>query len=203
MAGKHPPVSGTSTLNSPSVAAGSPEGFDDVIDAEYETLAPRPMRSYAPAAHCTPGTIPKSICLLRDHGQGPGRYIRRPSVFWIAGILIVAAAFWTSGGHAIVGQMKPNEEQPSLLRLENIRSRLEHLDGRQLLIVDGKAINMGARTQVLPDLSIEILGGNGRTVHYFLGTRGQRLARGERFSFSSRLAAPKDGVESISVTFKE
>ena len=177
---------------------------DDVLDAEYETLVPQP----APELPLSPNTnnaaaLPDGLALLRRGGRHPEHRAKGAGAFWVAAFLIAAAAFWTSGGHAMVEWVVANREQASPLRITDLRSRLEKLGENQFLVVDGNAINIGTRAQVLPDLSINILSGNGRTARYFLGTTRQRLFGGERFSFSSRFAAPKDGVKSVSVTFRE
>lgn len=75
--------------------------------------------------------------------------------------------------------------------------------GREMLFVDGEAFNRGADAARLPPIDIRVTGGDGRLTVYNLGTGEQVLAPGGRYTFSSRLEAPKEGVKTVLVAFRE
>jgi hypothetical protein len=210
MAEKHyqPPVTGELIMGCPS-AAGRParDGAPDVLDAEYETLRlPAPAGCPRPAISPAATTHPPGLDLLRqgtlpkragsdDH---PGR-----AISWSACLLLVAGAFWMSGGHSLLDGAMAVRSQALPLRVTGLETRIGASSGQHHLFVQGEVVNDRAEAQALPDLSINILRANGETTRYFLGTNGQPLAGGGRFAFSSRLVAPKEGVKSVSVTFRE
>ncbi|WP_163265659.1 hypothetical protein [Chelativorans alearense] len=207
------PVSGEIIVEGEPAAAGfgPPDAvsspFIDILEAEYETLAPQGRMLQAAGAATAATAPPSGLDMLRggaSHTSERGLSLGNPA-FWAFGLLAVAGAFWVSGGHAALDRVSPAWAQgsASALRIAGLESRMERSGGRALLLIDGEAVNKGGETERLPDLSINVLDMAGRTTHYFLGTSGKHLAAGERFAFSSRLAAPKDGVKSVSVTFRE
>src|SRR5690606_13712465 len=128
-------------------------------------------------------------------------------VFWAFGITLVVLAFWISGGHALVTSRGADPQQPPLsagqpLRIENVTSRVETQGRDMVLLVDGEVLNAGQSRQAVPGLSIRVTGNDGRTTRYFLGTNDHMLDSGGRFAFSSRLAAPKDGLGTVTVDFR-
>src|SRR5690606_9476171 len=127
-------------------------------------------------------------------------------LFWIFGLTLVALAFWISGGHALVRQqvaaLAP-EDRGAPLRIGEVKSRVEPHNGRDVLFVDGRAENHGSSPRSLPPIEIVVTANDGGATRYFLGTSGAELAPGDRYSFSSRLEAPRNGVKSVSVTFQE
>ena len=131
--------------------------------------------------------------------------VRGGPVFWVFGIGLAAAAFWVSGGHALVrgapffGTHAPQRA----LRISGVTSRVDASGARPLLFVDGEAANDGTATETLPPLDIVVTGNDGRITRYRLGTSGRPMASGETFAFSSRLDVPKNGVKTVSVTFGE
>ncbi|WP_159586132.1 hypothetical protein [Chelativorans xinjiangense] len=205
------PVSGEIIVEGEPAAAGfgpldavsSP--FVDIVEAEYETLAPQGRMRQAAGAATAATAPPSGLDMLRggaSHISERRLSLGNPA-FWAFGLLAVAGAFWVSGGHAALDRVSPAWAQGSALRIAELESRIERSGGRALLLIDGEAVNEGGEAERLPDLSVNVLDMAGRTTHYFLGTSGKQLAAGERFAFSSRLAAPKDGVKSVSVTFRE
>lgn len=170
-----------------------------IIDAEYETLPGR-FEAAPSQAGSPPATALAGLECLR--GGTAGR-TAPPAIPGILGLLAVAATFWLSGGYALLEHVRPTATTGPSLDISALESRIERLPAGDLLIIDGEAVNEGGASALLPDLSINILGVDGHTTRYFLGTNGTALSAGERFAFSSRLAAPKDGVRSVSVTFRE
>ena len=184
----------------------------DVVDAEYETVLtdkPQPDSPVQP----TPTMIASPTApiagmemLRRPEGQA----VRTPTVrggpvFWVFGIGLAAAAFWVSGGHALVrGASFPGTHAPQqALRISGVTSRVDVSGARPLLFVDGEAANDGEAAETLPPLDIVVTGNDGRITRYRLGTSGRPMAPGETFAFSSRLDVPKNGVKTVSVTFGE
>ena len=114
------------------------------------------------------------------------------------------AAFWVSGGHALVRQAPFwAVEQPAgaALSISGVTSRVDASGPTPVLFVDGEAANDGAQAAQLPPLEIRVTGNDGRITRYTLGTSNRSLAPGERFGFSSRLDVPRNGVKTVSVTF--
>jgi hypothetical protein len=181
----------------------------DVVDADYEVLprlgsgagpAPLPLRVIA-----TPPI--EGMDMLRK----PEIPLERPPasrggpIFWIAGIGAALAAFWISGGHALVRQVPFLAAQDSgrALSISGVASRVDASGGKPVLFVDGEAANDGNGPTPLPPLEIRVTGNDGLTTRYTLGTSNRPLAPGERFGFASRLDVPRNGVKTVAVTFAE
>lgn len=129
-----------------------------------------------------------------------------PLLFWSTVLLAAFLAFWISGGHRIV--LGPLAETirnapAQALRIENVTSRIERLDGRSYLLVEGAARNGGGKAITLPPIVISVAETDGPTLRYHLGTNQAVLAPGQAHGFSSRLDAPSNGVASVSITFQE
>jgi hypothetical protein len=129
-----------------------------------------------------------------------------PLLFWSTVLLAAFLAFWISGGHRMV--LGPLAETirnapAQALRIEGVTSRIERLDGRSYLLVEGAARNGGGEPVTLPPIVISVAETNGATLHYHLGTNQSVLAPGQAHGFSSRLDAPRNGVASVSITFQE
>lgn len=136
----------------------------------------------------------------RTGGASPGG-----ARFWLLGAVLVLGAFWVSGGHSIVASaMTPaTSNTGSVLVITDVASRVDASGPKPLLFVDGQAGNSGATVAVMPALEIRVTGKDGRVTRYNLGTSGRTVAPGETFAFSSRLDMPKNGVETVSVSFAE
>ena len=176
----------------------------EIVDAEYETVVPqRPLASERLAGIAAPA--PGGMTMLRGVGGQVGRAARGGPVFWSAGMLLVAAAFWVSGGHTLVGTSGPEAaataKQP--LVIEAVRSRVEARNGREVLFVEGATTNRGGVTLAVPAIVIAITDGKGLTSRHFLGTNGALLSPGQSIGFASKVEAPSNGVNSVTVTFRE
>ena len=178
---------------------------DEFSDAEFETVgatAPQPQS----ARFNDPATT-SGMDLLRQPLEPAAKAEpqRGGPIFWVLGMAMVALAFWVSGGHALVRQaaILVPAEVSTPLRIADVKSRVETHGGRSVLFVDGHAENHGGGPAILPGMEILVTGNDGGITHYRLATSGAKLAPGERYEFSSRLAAPADGVKSISVAFLE
>lgn len=181
---------------------------DDIIDADYMVL-PQPA---SPVENVSP--LPRAIVTPPIEGMDMLRKPETPAerppasrggpIFWIAGIGAALAAFWVSGGHALVRQapLLPGA-QASALTISGVTSRVDASGANPVLFVDGEAANDGTRPATMQPLEIRVTGNDGRTTRYTLGTSGHSLASGERFGFASRLDVPKNGVRTVLVTFAE
>lgn len=200
--------SGVGTTRAERAAGGlhRPEA-GDVIDAEYETLAPEPAGGRAERAEAFASAPALSgMDTLRAGGaQPPAPRQRGGPLFWVTGVAVAAAAFWVSGGHAVVRSSSYFAERAPVrgLAITGVTSRVDASGARPVLFVDGEAANEGAATESLPPLDVVVSGNDGRSIRYRLGTSGRPLAPGERFAFSSRLDVPKNGVRTVTVTFGE
>lgn len=180
----------------------------DIVDADYVVM-PR----LVPAAERV-SPLPRAIVTPPIEGMDMLRKPEAPverapasrggPIFWIAGIGAALAAFWVSGGHALVRQAPfLSSAQASALSISGVTSRVDASGPNPVLFVDGEAANDGAKPAPLPPLEIRVTGNDGRTTRYSLGTSGRSLASGERFGFASRLDVPKNGVRTVSVTFAQ
>ncbi|QPC90677.1 hypothetical protein [Mesorhizobium sp. INR15] len=181
----------------------------DVVDADYEVL-PRGVPDVEPVSQpplrviVTPPI--EGMDMLRKP-EAPAERAPAPRggpIFWIAGIGLALAAFWVSGGHALVRQSPfLASEPPSALTISGVTSRVDASGAKALLFVDGEAVNDGAAATPLPPLEIRVTGNDGSVTRYRLGTSSSPLAPRERFGFASRLDVPRNGVKTVSVTFAE
>jgi hypothetical protein len=185
----------------------------DVIDAEYFTLASEPRRG-GPKPHETLSSISSPAAppmagmdMLRRPAEtiAPRKPTRGGPLFWAAGLGFAAAAFWISGGHALVrGTPFIGTEAPhGALSISGVTSRVDGSGAHPVLFVDGETANDGSAIAHLPPLEIAVTGNDGVVTRYRLGTSGRPMAPGETFAFSSRLDVPKNGVKTVSVTFAE
>jgi hypothetical protein len=211
------PVSGE-IMAAPPAGAGPAETrpvHPDIVDAEFETLQ---RQAQADPSQVQPiasiGTVAAPVHGLdslrkSEPGARPQDNARGGPVFWILGLGLVAGAFWVSGGHALIrpspsiGASEPAQPVANPLRIADVTSRVENHGGRAILFVEGKTVNEGSDTRTPPPLEINVTANDGKVLRYNLGTSSDPLAPGTAFSFSSRLEAPKEGVKSVSVTFRQ
>ncbi len=205
------------TAPAPGLAGGASRPAGEVLDADFEELT-RPVdkeraqpaaRSFQPGGD---GPAPEGMAMLRkDAAPPPHRPAGRGGpIFWGAGLGLALAAFWASGGHALVRGLPLFAQHDaataltiSALTISGVTSRVDGSGPRAVLMVDGEAGNDGAATTPLPPLDIAVTDNAGRITRYRLGTSGRALAPGERFAFSSRLEVPRNGVTAVSVGFAE
>jgi len=195
------PVSGEIMTGTPATRTHvEREGF---ADADFETVTPRfPPRRKTPAQPASPegmDFLKRASKPQRSSGQPGG------ALFWTTGVALVFLAFWISGGHAFVRHMvlpQQGQAQPAL-RIADVRSKVEHHNGRDVLFVDGSAENHDGKPQILPGIEIVVFANDGAATRYLLATNETELEPGGRYAFSSRLEAPANGVKTVAVTFQE
>lgn len=181
----------------------------DVIDADYVEVAPetRPPVSTgsrpAAAAAMDPGGM--SILDKRTAPSFQPRLRRGGVAFWAGGVTLALSAFWLSGGHAMfdTATLLAAQKADARFRIGNVTQRTQLVDGATALLVAGDVTNEGGTPDDLPRIAISVTGQDGATATYRLGTSGQSLAPDAKYSFSSRLDMPKDGVKTVSVTFDQ
>ncbi|OHV88832.1 hypothetical protein [Mesorhizobium sp. ORS 3428] len=204
------PVSGEIMTGMAVNAAPERTKFDapaDIVDADYVVL-PR-FGSRAGSAAAPPPQIPSTpsfegMDMLRRPEVAPARPASRGGpVFWVAGVGAALAAFWVSGGHALVRQSPywASPQPASALSISGVTSRIDASGLKPVLFVDGEAANDGPKAASLPPLEIRVTDKASNVIRYRLGTSNRSLAPGERFGFSSRLDVPRNGVKAVSVTF--
>ncbi|KFB08905.1 hypothetical protein [Nitratireductor basaltis] len=190
-------------------AAAACSTHGDIVDAEFETV----VHPFGPVAGLSTkssvsGTAATSgfSSLVGAQSLSTGSRAGFGLVFWVAGALVAFCAFWMAGGHQLPSLVAGAlQQQRSDLRLESISSRiLPAGEGqREVVLVEGMVENSGHDVAAVPGLVITLASGDGRKTHHYLGTNESQLAAGGRIAFSGRLAAPKEGVQSVSVTFQE
>ncbi|MGB3538374.1 MAG: hypothetical protein WBA42_09455 [Mesorhizobium sp.] len=212
------PVSGE-IMTGPAIGASSGETAaarafrsisHDIVEADYEVVSQPAGRARAaqPAQAVAPTPSVEGMDMLRKPDGAPLRAeaSRGSPIFWIAGIGAALAAFWVSGGDALVRQMPffaAVQPGGAAFSISGVTSRVDVSSAKPLLFVDGEAANDGTSAAPLPPLEIKVATNDGRITRYTLGTAGHPLAPGERFAFSSRLDLPKNGVKTVSVVFAE
>lgn len=201
------PVSGE-IMTGTSVAPESRPLATDIVNADYEVL-PRLVPRVEAVSSTARGMATPSIEGMDMLRKPEAATVRPPAsrggpIFWIAGVGAALAAFWVSGGHALVRQTPFwTVEQPAgaVLSIAGVTSRVDASGATPVLFVDGEAVNDGVKAGQLPPLEIRVTGNDSRITRYTLGTSSRSLAPGERFGFSSRLDVPRNGVRAVSVTF--
>ncbi len=198
-------------------------GGDEIIDAEYVVVEREPRRSrgpsrggstlrtqlgyraplanIAPVAHAPEPSIGMdSLKRSAQPAENDGRPDYGSPLFWAAGAVIIASAFWVSGGHTLA-KLAHSTKPPVELRIAAFNSRVIESGVRPTLVVDGEAVNDGIDTAALRTLEIQVTSGNGTLTRYKLGTAGHQLAAGDVYPFSSRVDLPKHGVKTVTVAF--
>lgn len=182
---------------------------DDIVDAEFISIGPA-ITPRAPAAApvvqlqvAVPAADGMAMLSRTVFHQNTAPAQAGP-MFWAGGTLVALAAFWAAGGHALLaGITIPSTPDPAGLRIASVVSRVDRSGMRPVLQVDGKAVNDGSSALPMPSLQIQVVSAAGGSTLYKLGTGGQALDGGDSFDFSSRLDLPKDGVQTVFVTFAQ
>ncbi len=214
------PVSGeivtSSAVRGRASAGGMAAAGADIVEAEYEILgrtdegvfAAPPSRTVFPPSLTSDMPAAGMNVLRRAEGRPPaGEASRSGLAFWLAGMIVVAAAFWASGGHALFdrpSRIPPVAQAHPVLHVAEVSSRVQTAQGRQWLLVEGEVVNTGGAASGNPPVLVFMVNGkDGKTRRHVLGTGTAGIAPGERLTFASRLEAPLAGVASLSVTVQE
>ncbi|MBX3597908.1 MAG: hypothetical protein KF874_10110 [Rhizobiaceae bacterium] len=176
----------------------------DYIDAEYETVLPDTKTGPSSAAELN--FAPRShIESLRRQSMAGQVGKRSPFGFWACALSLAALAFWISGGSAIFSGMSdvPHTSGSGHIRIAGWDSRIDSTGTNPTLLVDGQIVNDGPADATLPALEIAVFSPNGAITRYKLGTGEASIAQRGTFPFSGRLHLPKDGIETITVSFAQ
>lgn len=202
------PVSGE-IVTADAEPAGAPDrsGWlgrgEDVLDAEFEIVG-GPSASAIPVEPAARSEAKPGLSMLeRPIGERGHFRTRGGPLFWATGLAMAAAAFWISGGHVLFAMPDLGLGETAGLRISSVDSRVEGIGGRPILHVEGGLTNDGAAALPVPPIGIDVTASDGATTRYLLGTNGGVVRPGERFTFSSRLVAPKSGVASVSLSLAE
>ena len=195
------PVSGE-ILTRRSIAGGNdPVSERDVVEAEYETVVGRYQKLDRAVAETAAGESSIFGLDILSGDEGVGRGGRAGPAFWLVSVLLVAAAFWISGGYSLmpVSGFRTAAVQPNPLSIEDVHSRIENRDAESFLLVDGSVTNKGSEPLPLPDLIIQVKLMDGSITRYRIAGGAEKIIAGGRYVFSSKLSAPKNGVENVKV----
>ena len=169
-----------------------------VVDADFETVSPaRPGFGTRPEAATVQGLDSlRTSTTIADTGidrkAGPA--------FWLTGTAVALGAFWIAGGHAMFPL--PLQGAPTAapgLQVVSFLSRVEDAATGPVLYVEGRVGNSSRSELNMPTLGIDVRAKDGSLTRYMIGSRGETLGPGSRFDFSSRLAAPAQGVDTVSI----
>lgn len=185
-----------------------------VVDADYVVIDAADLSPHRASGQkqmhanpSPPGVLsPSGMDMLRRRKwrRSPKASQSGGPLFWSAGAALAAVAFWVAGGHAVILPLVADATEPaSGMRIASVISRVDRSGLRPVLQIDGQAVNEGDATMAMPPLNIEVLSPAGGSMHYRLGTSGLPVERGASFAFSSRLDMPKDGVQTVFVTFAD
>lgn len=194
---EHPqtrPVSGDILPSGAPVRREGPAVSGDIIDAEYVSVG-------APSApHSRKSQTGLSV--LAHSGDDSDQ--RGGPVFWSAGLILVLAAFWISGGHALIGRFSAGQDLSAQgeLQVSGLQTREENSGPRTVLQIDGQILNPASVPLPMPGLVINVEAKSGEIIRYALGVGQDSLAAGERYDFSSRLQAPAGGTQRVFITFE-
>lgn len=181
----------------------------DVIDADFEVVTPTQHRNESSADHqpvfANQTAKTGGMEMLRSARMRPDAGpVRGGPIFWIAGISLVAMAFWVAGGHAVMHAAAfPTAWRSPTLRIAEVKSRVDSSGRKPVLLVDGAAFNDGYQAASLPPIDIAVAGNDGKILRYRLGTGAVPVAPGARWDFSSRLDLPMNGIKTVTVAFSE
>jgi hypothetical protein len=190
-------------------AASRAKADADIIDADFEVVATDRL--------VPPRSRPDQQKAEKEEAAAPGMSFlkKQPAVqagtpaggngfvIWTLGAGLAAVGFWVLGGHSLIGGGDDALNGRSALSLMGVTSRVDETGRNPILMIDGEAANDGGDFAVLPPIEIRVAGIDGSVTRYKLGTSSPNLGPGERFAFSSRLEVPRNGVQSVSVTFAE
>lgn len=175
----------------------------DFIDADYVTVTPdgrdQPAFRDDPAAFSARSDM--EILRSRTFVQAGASRPAGP-LFWAGGFLLAGIAFWMAGGHALVERTGVfAASSPTHLRITGWDTKVDGSGRIPTILVDGQVVNEGPARETVPSLQIEVASPNGATTRYKLGTGDVTLESAGTFPFSGRLHLPKDGIETVSISF--
>lgn len=199
------PVSGEILAGDVNRSGNEPLSERDIVEAEYETVVGRHEklnRAVDSSSDNESSLFGLNILNNRDKPEPGGR---ASPAFWIAGAVLVGAAFWISGGHSLVSHSDfqlASAPAPSLT-IQDVKSRIERHRSKPYLMVEGVVVNDGGQRVALPDLIIKVTAIDGLVTRYRIAGGNEQITSGGKYAFSSRLGAPQSGVDNVKVTIRD
>jgi hypothetical protein len=196
-------------MTAPRAASRAKVPDADIIDADFEVVAADrlvPPRGRAGIASAEPpqAAVPGMSFLKKQPAAHAGTSAAGSGfAIWTLGAGLALVGVWVLGGHTFLGGGDDALNGRSALSLMGVTSRVDETGRNPILMIDGEAANDGGDFAVLPPIEIRVAAIDGTVTRYKLGTSSPNLGPGERFAFSSRLEVPRNGVQSVSVTFAE
>lgn len=199
------PVSGEILAGRTARGGDRSQSDRDIVEAEYETVIGRHGRQGRPTDSAEESeSSPFSLNILSDSDQAERNRKGGPA-FWLVGAVLIAAAFWISGGHTLVSastiQLASKPSSP--LTIIDVRSRMERRGSQPYLVVEGMVANDSAANQTLPDLIIQVRAGDETITRYRIAGGDEEIVAGGRYAFSSRLGSPASGVKDVKVMIQD
>ena len=163
----------------------------ETVETGCQPAATAPLR--APVRAASDGLAMLRTARLPEHGD------RRPEplagrLLKVTGFIVAGAAFWINGGHALFTGGAGAD-----LFIAELNSRMEVRGGETMLRVDTRVENRGGQSARLPAILVSVRGKDGSTAQYKLGTSRAGLEPGGSHLFSGHVAAPRLGVDRVSV----
>lgn len=198
------PVSGEILAGRTARGGERSQSDRDIVEAEYETVVGRhgrPGRT-ADRAEETESSLFSLNILAGDQAE---RNRKGGPAFWLVGAVLIAAAFWISGGHTLVSAstIQLASKPASPLTIIDVRSRMERRGSQPYLLVEGMVANESAAKQTLPDLIIQVRSGDDTITRYRIAGGDEEIVAGGRYAFSSRLGSPVTGVKDVKVMIQD
>ncbi len=199
------PVSGEILTAPPNRDGPGSDSERDFVEAEYETVIGQHQkldRGIDKAEE--PGATPIGLDIL-SRGKANATDGKAGPVFWLAGAVMIAVAFWVSGGHTVMSDRTIRlASAPKIpLMIEGVSSKVERRGSEPYLLVEGRVVNGGDRSLPLPDLIIQVKATNGSITRYRIAGGEERIVAHGLYAFSSRLGTPESGIENVKVIIQD
>ncbi|MBZ0162784.1 MAG: hypothetical protein K8H74_08735 [Notoacmeibacter sp.] len=195
---------------------GGPDRSGDFEDAVFETVMPGASTSgTVREPHGSGRTSPSrprleadadatSLSVLRSTGNGAGaslvHHFREAGgpLFWSTALVLIASAFWISGGYALLAR-SGGETPGQALVISDVETRLDSSGVPAVMLVDATVENRGLTSHRVPAVIVDVEASDGTSRQFRLSTRADDLAPGARHLFSGRIPALKNGIDSVKV----
>lgn len=192
-------AAGTRTFGQKGAGESFRAATDDVIDADFETIRPGAAAGKMSAAEIriepreprfqSAPADGAGMALFSDTAPAPAARDDRIA-FYGFGALLVAFAFWVSGGHAVMTRL--TAPAPEIV-LADAQWRIDETGVTPALVVEGVLHNKGALSAPSRGVTVVVARSDGTRIITTVGAGGWRLAPGQDVVVSGRLdMAPLD-----------
>ena len=176
-------------------------GAADIVDAEFETLAPGAGLRAAGAGTASGGPardrLPSGIGLLAGAASPRDDRAMPLPVFALVATLSACAAFYLSGGHVLFERHQvvaalpiasAPVRQADPLALDDVSVRIDTGSGRAVFVIRAMIENRSREPAQVPPVTVTFGDPDGASVTHTV-PRGESLAPGERMGFTTRIPA--------------